>query len=162
MGPPARWGTRPDVPPRPALCAPRPPLGARPDVPPRRPASVWGLGPTSRVSRVAPTPGGRWGSKKLAPIYSAPRTKRSLPYVSRTRVYQRDSAQEPPTEVIFCHEGTRTPRDAPHTTPVAPSGPRGRMDRRHPPQARGWGVHHPYMATPTRAADPAQGRIGCG
>ena len=34
------------------------------------------------------------------------------------------------------------------------------MDRRYPPQARGWSVHHPYVATPTRAATQPRAESG--
>ena len=48
----------------------------------------------------------------------------------------------------------------PHATPVTPKGPWGREDRPYPPRLRGWVVCGHTGRAPTRASDPARGRIG--
>ena len=84
--PARRWGLARRAPkaPRP-LCAP-PAAGGLARRGPKAPRLCVGTGPDlARVPGSLPTP---MGVKKIGAIYSAPRTKRSLPYVSHTRVHQ--------------------------------------------------------------------------
>ena len=56
-----------------------------------------------------------------------------------------DSAQEPPTEVIFAMKAP----ERPETRPIPPQRPRvapGGVWTAATRPTRGWGVHHPYMA----------------